>query len=170
MIFFTIVLIIIIALLIYEIKNVNKIRNLVQVSNNFYDFNNDFENTQLPLFKLNINNESLYFLVDTGATINMIDENVLKEIKPNYKEETLLDNDIISITGVKSKNESIVLTFFNDEYKQQFKENFVLIENCEAFEIMSKDSGKKVCGILGTDFIEKYKFIINFKNKRISYN
>lgn len=170
MIFFTIVLIIIIALLVYEIKNVNKIRDLVQINNKSYDFNDDFENTQLPLFKLNIKDESLYFLVDTGATINMIDESVVKRIMPNYKEETLLDDDIISISGTKSKNESIVLTFFNDEYKQQFKENFVLIENCEAFEIMSKDSGKKVCGILGTDFIEKYKFIINFRNKKISYN
>lgn len=100
--------------------------------------------------------EILTFLVDTQADVSVIKH---KTINFDIKIDK---NDTINIKGVTDGNTStlgrIALELDLDKYPLQHK-----------FHVVTDEFNMPSDGILGKDFIKKYKCIINYKNYTVSF-
>ena len=121
-------------------------------------FKEGFDLTELPVVTFYSNNKKLHFLLDTGSNISYINSSLLKDLKVE-------DMDVKTNTvGVEGKNMETHHYMIEIGYKEQkFKEEFGAIDLDLVFNAIEKESGIKIHGILGSKFLEKYKYILNFK-------
>lgn len=133
-----------------------------------FDFKERIKKYGLILMSIYIKDKQAVMLVDTGSIGNVIDINFVKDL------------DIDLPTPIKSK-----MSGFNSCNEFEYSEliiNDVLIENVfktnidfkvlnleHTIKTFSDDYGIKFTGILGSDFLNKNKIIIDYKNKKIIY-
>lgn len=131
---------------------------------NTISFKESLESVGLPIITIKQNNFDMHFVVDTGSTFSLINEQVCKYIKfsPISKKAT-----IIGIDGVPKIVSSI---------KIRLNLNGNICE--EVFQVTDmsasmKDIEEKLCipihGILGNSFMQKYKFVLDFNKKALYY-
>lgn len=137
-------------------KEVNKVR---------ISFKAGMEKTDFPVITLE-NNGTLYnFLVDTGASLSVVDEGVLKSITHtpiNVTKSQMygIDGNIITVDFVK-----INLKYKDNEFVEAFQ-----VTTIPGFDNIEKDDGVRLSGILGCSFFNRYKSEIDFKNLIIKMN
>ncbi|MCB9196515.1 MAG: aspartyl protease family protein [Flavobacteriales bacterium] len=117
------------------------------------DFINDFGLIIFPL-KLN-NSDTLYFLFDTGFDVNVLDESVAEDLE-------LTLSDKISIPQPGGTIEYSIVNDLSIEIDNNSlqKENFIITP----IRHLSQLIGHELDGILGIDFMKKYKIEINYAN------
>jgi len=116
-----------------------------------------------PIITVHNNNKILNFIVDTGANYSLITKTGLQNLKYTVSEKT---GTMYGITGETTEVSYINMSFtFN---KKKLEENFQVAE-ISALESFKKTYGIEVTGILGNTFLQKYKFIIDYKNLNIRY-
>lgn len=99
------------------------------------------------------------FLLDSGAAINCINKDIISTI--NYSKTKLADG-VIGLDGIKHDAEIINVNLF---YKDNsFNTNFAVVNMTETLAEIKQSSGVTVCGILGTEFLSKYKYVMDFKD------
>ena len=129
-----------------------------------FDFKERIKKYGLILMSIYIKDKQAVMLVDTGSIGNVIDINFVKDL------------DIDLPTPIKSK-----MSGFNSCNEFEYSEliiNDVLIENVfktnidfkvldleHTIKTFNDDYGIKFTGILGSDFLNKNKIIIDYKNK-----
>lgn len=121
-------------------------------------FKEGFDLTELPIVTFYSNHKKLHFLLDTGSNISYINSSLLKDLKVE-------DMDVKTNTvGVEGKNMETHHYLIEIGYKNQtFKEEFGAIDLDLVFNAIEKENGIKIHGILGSKFLEKYKYILDFK-------
>jgi len=144
-------------------------------------FKNIYKGTKVPLIRLKFKGKFYYFLVDTGANTSIIDsrfyETLPAEIKNLAMEEdvqiTGIGDSIDTIDGKEkvvrrqSQTQSIALDLSFGPYK--YKNTIFIIADLRApFSQLERVTQEPVVGLLGTDFIKKYKWIIDFESMFIS--
>ena len=125
--------------------------------------------TGLPLIPLQVGEHTMLFLIDTGATHSIIDESILRELDSSFVHK--IPNKTIKISGIEgTEKQGIIyeLSFKIDD--QTYIQEFVTNSLIEASSEMMKNSGIQIHGILGTDFLFKNKWIIDFENLEIKQN
>ena len=173
-IFLYLVVILVGIFLYYNIKKVyNIISRPTDIGSDFimFDFSKSMKKSGLPMIDFIVNGESQFFLVDSGANLNVIDTayvNQNTELLSNHKK---VNNVIESINGSAVSNQVIDLSFiFQQDEKNYtgFEDKFVVSDDITAsFDAMGADSGFRPIGLLGSKFLEKYDWQIDYKNKCI---
>ena len=120
-------------------------------------FNNTFNKTGSPILEFYSNSKKLNFLIDTGSDYSFIDSTILKDIihkKADVTEET----SVSGIGGEVPIEGYFDVTFYykNLEYTHLF----------QAFDFKESRNyaGVTINGIIGNDFLSKYRYFIDFKN------
>ena len=109
-------------------------------------------------------NNNLCFLLDTGATHNVIFNYVYEHFKEEFKR---LDKNqfIMGIEG-NYQETPIVEATFNFE-GVDYTSSFSVLEASDAMQQVQKETGIQIHGILGVQFLLENKWILDFKNKII---
>lgn len=158
MIIYVICIIIVLAiiLLFLLIHNMNKY--------NVVSFNDSININNMPIVSFKHGRRKINFLVDTGSDFSYIDESIVKSLKVKKKEDS--DSNIITATGYlkTSGSISIDLTYNGNTVEGDFVIGDIkdAMDSAFAPEIV-------VRGILGSIFLRKYKYIIDYNKNELKY-
>mgnify|MGYP004511804037 FL=1 len=121
----------------------------------------------IPTISLSCNNHELTFIVDTGATSNMITHTISNMGKKNKDIEPYIMKGLVCSYLVKEceLEFQIRMLYVGRFIKHTFLDVFTFIEHGTA---ISKSSVlNSVHGLIGNDFIHKNKWIIDFAEGKI---
>lgn len=121
----------------------------------------------IPTISLSCNNHELTFIVDTGATSNMITHTIYDMGKKNKDIEPYIMKGLVSSYLAKEceLEFQIKMSYAGRLIKHIFFDVFTFIEHGSA---ISKTSVlNAVHGLIGNDFIHKNKWIIDFAEEKI---
>lgn len=113
---------------------------------------------KLPVVSLTNNNKSFNFLIDTGSSVSIIDTLVVDQLKYTKLESEGtaygIDGNVFTVeyAQIELSHES---TKFEDEFQMM---------RVDAFDNIEKVDGMKIAGILGSTFLKKYNFTIDYEN------
>ncbi len=104
-----------------------------------------------------------YFAVDTGASKTVFDKN-LEELYQLSKEKT----EEIHSAGIGEKPIAARLAILKTFYLEKFEvkgQTAALIDLSGINQMYHRTTKLKICGLIGGDFLMKYKAIINYKKR-----
>lgn len=119
----------------------------------------------LPVITLTSNDVDVNFLLDTGANKSFIDINVVNDLM-----SCKIEGKNAYVSGINdSKSETelydIVLSYKNILFENKFH----AFDFSKSFGKVDKMYGVKINGIIGSDFLNKYKYVIDYKG-HIAYS
>lgn len=118
----------------------------------------------IPLKLFNETNSSL-FLIDTGSDRSIMDIAVYNHFKDKITNSEQGQN-IITTNGKTSSTLTAQFTFTIDD-SLKFSEPFTCMECSVGFNQIEKETGYQLHGILGTDFLVKHQWKIDFEKLQI---
>lgn len=129
-----------------------------------YQFDNTLEKVGLPLIVAS-SKPNLCFLIDTGATHNVIFSFVLESIKDSvsFVESS---NTIMGIEGHPTDVPQIEMSL--DFQDNQSTSTFSILVANNAISKIQSESGIQIHGILGIPFLTQNEWILDFKQLTIS--
>lgn len=137
-------------IIFYNIKQKNKGR---------LSFKESFDLTGLPIITLYSDNTKLNFILDTGSTNSHINKEVFTALNA---EKCPYTSTVFGMEGNKIECEYYKVPI---KYKEiSFVEEFCSTDLSNAFKSVKEESGVQLHGILGSDFFERRKYILNFSN------
>ena len=104
---------------------------------------------------------SLCFLIDTGATHNIVFSYVYEDLS-DYFPTLSLSHKVIGIEG-KESNVSQVKTTLSFEDKETTV-TFSVLDATSAVRQIQQESGIQIHGILGIPFLTQNKWVLDFNN------
>lgn len=132
----------------------------------YISFMETFNLTDIPIVTFYAGDKKLNFMVDTGASLSHITEDVSRILTGT---ESYCGMSLTSINGTdtyKCKVIETAITYNGKEYIVKLHVNHGLDKS---FKDLKTSKGVTLHGILGVDFLEKYSYIIDFK-KYIVYS
>lgn len=118
-----------------------------------------------PVLTVNIGGHILNFILDTGSGMSLIDKNVAESL--GLVENIEAAN--IKLTGIGNENSKINekanLSFAMDD--MTFEGIFLLCDCAKAFCSFKKFDKIDIFGLLGSDFLSKYKFVLDYEKSAI---
>lgn len=125
-------------------------------------FKQSLKDCDLAIISLYNGDKKLNFIIDSGSTSNVIDEESLEGL--SFKDERA-DTSKIETYGVGgTQNTSKVVSMYLTTKKERFYEIFYVMDIKDNFFWGSKEFGETIDGILGMDFLTHYNKIIDFDN------
>lgn len=147
----------VIAIIINCIEDYHTRNSLVRLS-----FTDNMDRLNLPIVSLTNNGQSFNFLIDTGATLSVIDSNALDKLAYTKVETTGnaygVDGNIVPVEYARIE--------LNHE-KTKFVDEFQIMR-VDAFDNIKESDKIEIVGILGSTFLKRYDFTINYKDLIIS--
>lgn len=125
------------------------------------------QKTGLPLIVSSGKLKNLCFLIDTGATHNVLFTYVYEHFRSEFKLLSEKQN-IMGIEGHCKETPIIEATF--DFEGSEYTSTFSVFDATEAIAQVQQETGVQIHGILSTDFLIQNKWIINFDKLIISTN
>lgn len=122
--------------------------------------------TGLPLVIVKVFNLELCFLLDTGSNRNIIDERVYNHFKD--KLNIVGENEEVSTLQSLSKGFELEIPFLFEG--SDYNETFICTGRIDGFDLIEEESGIQIHGILGSNFLLKYGWVIDFDNMMVSLN
>ena len=127
-------------------------------------FKETFDLTDLPIVTFYQGNNKLHFLLDTGSTDCIIDSNLLDWIKHSPAEEKS------SLHGMDGINRIVGSCIITISYKdREFSHPFLMSDMKAAFNTIKEKTGVTLHGIIGSNFFNKYKYVLDF-NEMVAYS
>lgn len=120
--------------------------------------------SKVPLVQTNLNNKSCYLMIDTGASISILDINQKKD----YNFKVLKNSNFVLGVGGKSNYynlENVILKLDTTFYNTDFKGNDMSV----LVNTIKLNTGIKIVGILGSDFFKQNEVIIDYSTNTIKY-
>ena len=137
---------------------------LIGASAEAISFKQAVELTGLPIITLYQGEKGFNFILDTGSTDNIIDKNILKEL--NYEVQENKHN----LYGLEGTEQTVNTCNITLSYKDKdFPFTYLINDLKRPFEIMKKENGVTLHGMLGSRFFNAYKYILDF-NELIAYS
>lgn len=135
-------------------------KHKIRIPENKQKFNlKEFLNkAEIPAIVITINNKDYVVMIDTGSDASYLDSSVI-----DLSSMTLLGHqkEMISGTGIKESGSKVYEVPFTCGNKT-FTENFTENDFSVVFGFIEQEFGIRMCGILGTRFLMKYKCILDF--------
>lgn len=126
-------------------------------------FRDALDLTGLPVITFHQNKERFNLLLDTGATNSVINENFLSNIKHDVVEG--VESMVYGIEGNVQMVKFAHIEFFRDI---KYSGDFQIVDMSAAFDAVKAETGVTIVGILGNDFFQKYKYVLDY-NTMIAY-
>lgn len=129
-------------------------------------FKEAYSRTDLPLISLKINGNYEWFLIDSGASINLLKQSYFDTIE-NKPELIQNDNGVFTgSTQIKSEYCSFDLSYKTTKFKNEIFN----IAQLNVFDINREKYGLNIVGIVGSPFFNKYNWVVDFDNMVIWIN
>ena len=128
-------------------------------------FRDTLRKAGIPIITFKQHNLDLNFIIDTGATTSLINDSCLNFIKD--KELFVNRNDIVSgldPTVEYSTKRYLIPIELNGELLQT---EFNSMDLNATFDSLKEESGIEVHGLLGSDFLEQNKYVLDYNRKTI---
>ena len=125
-------------------------------------FTDTMRRIKLPIVSLTNNGQTFKFLIDTGATLSVVDSKVLNKL--DYSELGIkgnaygIDGNIVNVDYV-----IMALSHGNTKFVEQFQ-----VMRLDAFDNLRKTDNIDLAGILGGEFLKRHNFVVDYK-KLIAY-
>lgn len=128
-------------------------------------FKESLDLAELPIVTFYQGKTKINFILDTGANNSIIDETFAENL-----ETTLIDNtsDVVGIDGrpqVGIQSRLIKIAYKDVLYEDVFK----IIDMSASFQHIKRTTGVTVHGMLGNNFFQKYKYVLDFE-EMIAYS
>lgn len=114
---------------------------------------------KVPFMSIVIEGDTCRVLLDTGASLSVLDEEFVKTKGINY---TPSEGHITTYTGDRttySVTDYILVEIGGRKIQHEF-----VVNNLSS---LSRTLPYRICGIIGSDIMEEYGLVIDFKNKKI---
>lgn len=150
------VLIVISAIIINGVEDCNK--------KDAMSFREAMDLTNLPIVTFYQGDKKFNFLLDTGATLSVINQAALESITHTTTDKA---GELFGVDGVKREVSyaSINLAYKNKDYTEEFQ----VLDMQEAIDQVKAESGVNMVGIIGSEFFRKYKYVLDF-DELIAYS
>lgn len=111
----------------------------------------------LPIVTFYQGHNKFNFLLDTGANNSVINESALELMEHNILD---VEGTLSGLNGipVKVQYADIHINYNDTTYDAEFQ----VTNMDEAFNNIKAESGIKLVGIIGNNFFQKYKYILDF--------
>jgi hypothetical protein len=120
----------------------------------------------LPVITLTNNGVALNFLIDTGSNISHICPSVTSLIELQYTKSDV--NKEIAGLGALNQGGAVCFAKFKDVLSREYEiELSISKELEETTKYIKKNTGVEIHGLLGTDFLQNYKYVIDFKTLEV---
>jgi Retroviral aspartyl protease. len=129
-----------------------------------FPFEETIDKTGLPIVSFEQNGEFFNFLIDSGSDSSTLNSSSLNKLEYVNLEG---NNDVYGIDGNKIQTYYVGVKLFSHETK--FKEIFQVMDIPGLDNIYESD-GIRVHGILGSNFMRRYGFLIDFTQLKVYTN
>lgn len=127
-------------------------------------FQQAFDLTEMPIITLYQGEKKFNFLLDTGSNNSIIDSNILDQI------ERKIINERSSLFGMEGNVKEVSMCKIVLSYKDKEYEYKYLIQDMKApFDNIKNSTGVTLHGIIGSNFFNEYKYILDF-NELVAYS
>lgn len=122
-----------------------------------FSFKEGMDKIGLPIISLNQNGNTYNFLLDTGAEFSVLNTTTIENIAYTEIQAT---GEIYGVSGEKTSTSYVAAGF---SYKNtSFLEMFQVC-NVAGLDFINEEYKIVIVGILGSSFLSKYKFLVDFK-------
>ena len=127
-------------------------------------FRDALDLTGLPVITFTQGKNKLNFLLDTGAT-----NSVINAVQLNNIVHTVIEGATCEVYGIEGNAQ--VVPFVEIEFSRDidYKGNFQVVDMSAAFDSVKAETGVTIVGILGNDFFQNYKYVLDY-NTMIAYS
>lgn len=138
--------------------------SIVRKNKNYISFKEAMELMELPVITFYVKDKKLHFLLDTGSNYSALNKNIIKTIEHKESEKK---GQIYGIDGIihEINYAEITLSYRDKKYQEEFQ----LIDLEDSFGRIKEEFGVTLHGIIGSAFMEKYKYVLDFK-EMIAYS
>ena len=152
-------MVLVLAIIINGIEDYCKQKNRINMS-----FKEAMDLVELPVVTFYNGDKKFNFLLDTGATISVINSNILD----NFTHEKIESTGIL--WGMEGNKINVSYIKASLIYKDKtYEENFQVVDMTASFNAVKAESGVTLSGILGNSFFKKYQYVLDF-NSLIAYS
>lgn len=114
--------------------------------------------TGLPIITFHINDRKLHFVLDTGASKSVLNAKIADKLGATKSGDS-------KIVGLDGTTKDCSYTTLDLTYKDTiYREKFQVVDVTETFREVKKMFGVTLHGVLGSSFMEKYKYVLDFKD------
>lgn len=131
-------------------------------------FKESIDLTELPIITFEVGkNKKFNFLLDTGSNDSIVDRTALETKGVSYIDAGM-EGNLVGLDSTESKKVSFVkIDLF---YKERtYSNNFLVTDLSTVINSIKESSGVVMHGLLGSNFFNKYKYVIDF-DKLIAYS
>lgn len=152
---FTVLLVLAIAAIAYIVEKAGHRKNIDPAGK--ISFRETMDLVDLPIITFQVGGKKLNFLLDTGANYCIIDSNLIDTI-----EHTKLDLEG-TVYGVGGAEVEVDYASIDLKYKGVvYADMFQVLDLSNTFDMLKKEKGVNLHGVLGNSFFQKYKYVIDF--------
>ena len=126
---------------------------------NFISFKKSLSESELPVVRMTINGKRYGFLLDSGANWNFIDRSLVESLRKEILLPTVGKGKATSATNT-IQTEYIMLPLSYNNMK--FEERFSVADMKAQFDESTKGTKIKIHGLIGNDFMQKYRWKLDF--------
>lgn len=123
-------------------------------------FKQGFVSPKLPIASFYQGKKKLNFLLDTGSDKNVVNNDALKEIKHQIKEQT--KEDVTHLSGVGGTRKVSICTITFGTVEESYTEDFLITDLTEGFGVIEEAHCITLHGILGSSFLKRHNVVIDF--------
>lgn len=151
-------------------SDIMRMLNAYKLEKKKISFRKEYEITNMPIITLKMYDNYYKFILDTGADFNALDssaldrivsENNLKLNKDDLKQgdDVVGGDTVVGVGGVQTGIKDVQLPFECDD--SEFEEIFSVVSIGAPLSAYEKH-GIKLCGVIGSPFFEKNKWVLDF--------
>ena len=124
-----------------------------------FSFKQAVELVGMPYATFRQGKKAFNFLLDTGSSDNVIDSNIINKIK-----HAKVATDYF-LSGLEGNKKLVGTCHIDLEYEgNTYEDNFLISDMKGIFSTIKEDTGVTMHGILGVNFFNNYKYILDFEN------
>lgn len=155
------ILIVIIAVVVIALI-VNYFEGILRYERYKISLKESLDLAQVPIITLQEGSSKLNFLLDSGSSHSHISTEASKLLvgDPVNTEYSYITS--MGVDNTTSKTIESILKYKDKEFKVTL---FVNENLSESFRIMKEDCGVQVHGILGSNFLEEHRYVLDFADK-----
>lgn len=127
-------------------------------------FRESLDLTGLPVITFNQGKNKFNFLLDTGATNSVINEAQLSNIKHD-----VIEGAQCEVYGIEGNTQTVPFVEIKFKRDIDYIGNFQVVDLSTAFDAVKSETGVTIVGILGNDFFQNYKYVLDY-NTMIAYS
>lgn len=145
--------VLVVALIINAVEDRNRKTNLLH-------FGDVINRSGLPVVTFSNGGKKFMFLLDTGSNYSIVNSGSLDQVEHSVIEGAT--GEVYGMDGniVKISYAHIVLESENST----FEDDFQVVDMSNAFANLKESQGVEVIGIIGSNFMNRYNFILDFKD------